>query len=281
VDPVAALVEYVACGDAPRRVLLIGGDGPAPRAPRGTLAVGLAGTTARVGLAAQLLATGVDQVLLDETASTGADLWHQTFGDAVATLGPPRPTWRRPALVLLGQTPVPRRVLLGLPVRSALDLSRDDTDRTVAALALLRARGRVPADGPAGEHPGSCLVVGGCTACGVCVRACPTGALDLVHDATTSVLTHHTDRCRSTGACMDLCPAGAITSSGPATFGAVVDDPTTVVATCTTTTCPRCGARHVANPGSLCPVCDFRRTHVFGTHLDVAGTRAAPAFGTT
>lgn len=223
----------------------------------------MVGAPPGIGLPAQLLAVGVEQVLVLADDDT-LDVWRQSLGTTVAPLGPARRGWRRPRQVVFGQTPLPRRMVLGLPVRCPLDLSCDDADRTSAALALLRARQRIPDDGPA-HHPASRLVVSGCTACGVCVQACPTSALELAHDGTTSVLTHHAGRCRSNADCLRLCPAQALSAAGPVTFDQVLDDPTTVLATLTTTTCPRCGARHVGDTGSLCPLCAFRRTHVFGS----------------
>jgi len=234
-------------------------------APRGTLAV--VGGAEHPGLAAQLLAVGVEQVLVMTDQTLGP--WRQVLGDAVATLGPPRRRWRTPKHVVVGQTPVARRAVLGLPVRCPIDLSCDDADRTLAALALLRAHGRIPDDDDGGfvaaEHPASRLVVSGCTACGVCVQACPVDALVLSHDGTTSVLVHSADRCRSAAQCVRLCPSAALVASARATFAQVLDEPVVVLATITTTTCPRCGARHVGDPGSWCPLCTFRRTHVFGS----------------
>ncbi len=46
-----------------------------------------------------------------------------------------------------------------------------------------------------------------CTACGQCVKACPTGALALVADRATLV---DPESCSYCADCEDLCPQGAI-----------------------------------------------------------------------
>ena len=312
-DPVRALLQYVASGDIPRRVLLVDHGQPVPKAPRGTLAVSVVGGVARrgTGLAAQLLAMGVEQVLVarppgDDKTTTLLQTWRQTLGDGVGTLTEPaRFRWRHPDHVVLGQVPTPRRMVLGLPVRSPIDLSGDTATRTVQALALLRAQGRAPGlskdhtrwkppldqpaststpvagadrstpearapgrEVPSEEHAASRLVVTGCTACDVCVQACPTGALSLHHDGPTSTLTHDAERCRSAAQCVRLCPAQAVQVTGRATFAQVLDAPVTDLAALTTTTCPRCQARHPGDPNSLCPPCHHRQTHPFTSNLD-------------
>ena len=46
-----------------------------------------------------------------------------------------------------------------------------------------------------------------CSACGICVDACPEGVLDIVKDAAVVV---NEEACTACGDCMEECPMGAI-----------------------------------------------------------------------
>jgi len=47
-----------------------------------------------------------------------------------------------------------------------------------------------------------------CSACGICVDACPNGVLEIVGDASEPV---HDEKCDACATCMEECPMGAIT----------------------------------------------------------------------
>ena len=47
-----------------------------------------------------------------------------------------------------------------------------------------------------------------CTGCGICVDACPEGALELVGDKAKLA---YPDKCTGCGTCEEQCPNGAIT----------------------------------------------------------------------
>lgn len=261
-------------------------------------------TDVGLGLAAQLLASGVAVVEVapcptrPEEATATVASWRAVLGDGVAHLTAPR--WSRPAreVLRLGQVPLPRRVVLGLRIDPVLDLDLDDAARTLAALRLLHRQGRarvvpqtadpgpaasaepaaatpapVPAeatpapgeDGPAEPFVAADLTVRGCTACGVCVRACPHDALVLNHTGDRSTLTHLREACRSELECVALCPVDAITTTGPLSLAAVLEEPDRVLTTVRTAACTRCGARHPAEEGDLCPPCRFRSSHAFGS----------------
>lgn len=46
-----------------------------------------------------------------------------------------------------------------------------------------------------------------CSACGVCMDACPNDVIEIVGDAAEAV---HDENCTACGDCIDECPMGAI-----------------------------------------------------------------------
>lgn len=46
-----------------------------------------------------------------------------------------------------------------------------------------------------------------CSACGICVDACPSGVLEIVRDVAVPA---HDENCDGCAACMEECPMGAI-----------------------------------------------------------------------
>jgi len=299
-DPTKGLLRWLGAHDPVPRLLLACPDLPVPRGARGTVVVrahrclGECG----VGLPAQLLVSGVDQVLTLPCAAgqERVTIWQQQLPDVQPFHAPPR--GRRPAEVLvLGQVPLPRRMLLGLSTQHALDLDEDDAARTLTAVRMLQEQGRAtlpaavsrphestPATGPTGGPAGAAaagtagsqaaepaaatrFMVDGCTACGVCVRACPHDALALEHDGDTSTLSHLTESCRSEHECVALCPVDAFTATGHHSLTSVLDEPVKVLARVRTSSCTRCGARHPGTEGQLCPACRFRAANTFGSAL--------------
>ncbi|MBE0476204.1 MAG: 4Fe-4S binding protein [Coriobacteriia bacterium] len=55
--------------------------------------------------------------------------------------------------------------------------------------------------------PGPIINEDDCSACGICVDACPEGVLELDTD---TALVVNDDDCSSCGTCMEECPMGAI-----------------------------------------------------------------------
>lgn len=131
------------------------------------------------------------------------------------------------------------------------------------------------------------LAAAGCTACGVCVRTCPEGALALgplgaVEDGAESrtlLLSQAVASCSDCGACTAICPAGALTRTGSRGWDELpADAGWTELARLTTAHCRRCRAEYApaeddAAPGraaGLCPVCADRRRSPFGSSLPPA-----------
>ncbi|MGC4152359.1 MAG: 4Fe-4S dicluster domain-containing protein [Propionicimonas sp.] len=302
-DPSRQLLRWLMAHDLPDRALLLCQDTPSPGGERHSLVVRAAGCLAElsIGLPAQLLACGIGEVAVLSCAGDAAAVrsrvaqWRRVIHSGLELLdeAPPPSRWRRPPEELvLGAIPVSRRTLLGLGGGQGfpLDPEADATSRTLTALAILQERGQaapVPAAPPvppvpvepghadAGAvsteadevSPARALQITGCTACGVCVQACPHDAMLLRHAAQASTLSHLRENCRGELACLRLCPVGAITDGGVLALQEIWREPRTVVARVRTTTCPRCRARHPGRAGSLCAACEFRSRNPFGSAL--------------
>lgn len=117
---------------------------------------------------------------------------------------------------------------------------------------------------------GALLRATGCTACAVCVKGCPSGALALDGGPTVLTLTQDAARCTDCAECVRLCPEDALSRVRALTWEDLRDR-TAVrpLATVAAVTCARCGqavaVRHADH--GLCPVCAYRREHPFGSAL--------------
>ncbi|MFN7085601.1 MAG: 4Fe-4S binding protein [Burkholderiales bacterium] len=92
--------------------------------------------------------------------------------------------------------------------RAGIELRPDRGGVANALLAMVRAHGKMPEQ--AIEHAGSPLGVvtlrPGCTACGSCASACPSGALVCEHDGTDVAIAFDGTRCIGCGVCAPACP---------------------------------------------------------------------------
>lgn len=202
-----------------------------------------------------------------------------------------------------GHMPIPRRQVLGLgagPIRDLPDQFQSGPRRLNAALA-----GLLPASGPALDALNASvqLVAPGCTACNVCVRACPTDALSLrtfgapqapsddddvlsgfgggagpggsdSEPAAPLVTTLLQDpaACDGCGICVQMCPENVLEIRDrwdwSTVLAAAEGQDLKPVVSLTTSTCAKCGTRFpTTDPGSLCPVCTFRRANPFSSRM--------------
>ena len=107
-----------------------------------------------------------------------------------------------------------------------------------------------------------------CTACGVCARSCPTGALKLITgDDSTYQLSFTSAACIACEACVQLCEPAAIERTA-ATLGEVLSSEAVELRSGMLRSCTKCGVKFAAEPDhELCPVCEFRRKNPFGSRL--------------
>lgn len=260
---------------------------------------------AELALPAQLLACGVTQVLLadcpesPEAVASQRSAWHQLFPE-VSPDPAPRPArfHRTGAIFDLARPAFSRRSALGLraPRTLPLDTELDDQFRTVQALRILRDQGRTrtaatvaasvavestdahsPVPQTSAPQPVATessvaveLRADGCTACGVCVRACPHQALSLIHIDGKTRLRHNTDLCRSDQSCVGLCPESALSVITELSVTDLADRGAVELATIDTRVCARCGDRHSDTRSELCPPCRYRSENAFGSYLPPA-----------
>ncbi|QOQ38980.1 4Fe-4S dicluster domain-containing protein [Trueperella pecoris] len=282
-DDVSALLRWLHAHDLPSEVVLCCEHTPVPRLGRRRQAVVWRGCLdgASIGVVAQLLALGIERVAVAPCSRAGNEVyaqvkrWQSLTPSLVDFLGPrKRPLLTGPEPLRLGHVTIPRRVLLGLGLRDTppYSLKADDTARTLASIELLTARGLIRrGEGIESKLGGVQLATTGCTACGVCVQACPHSALELVHDAGGSVLWQSADSCRGEQACVRLCPVDAMWVQGPTRLADLLDEPRRRIGIVESKRCGRCGARHPASDGELCQVCTFRAANPFGSVLPSNG----------
>lgn len=111
-----------------------------------------------------------------------------------------------------------------------------------------------------------------CTACGVCSRACPTGALQMVTEGTSFQLLFTAAACIDCNVCSHVCTPQAITINHAVTYdlviGAAADQ---IVQQGALIQCAKCKTSFAAKTDSrLCPTCEFRRQNPFGSTLPPA-----------
>lgn len=110
-----------------------------------------------------------------------------------------------------------------------------------------------------------------CTACGTCGRACPTEALrfEKNDEALTYSLTFSAQNCIGCDLCEHVCLPDAITLNHEPTFEEVfsVKEPV-VMESGSLVRCERCKSWMAARESvKLCSLCEYRRTHPFGSIL--------------
>ncbi|MCK6212669.1 4Fe-4S binding protein [Georgenia sp. EYE_87] len=233
--------------------------------------------TSRLGpLVALLESSGVDRLRVD-----GPDAGPTDAEGPGAAGRWPRGSRRRRAVLDAEHMPLSRRQVMGLADPAPRQLPDEDAHPQVRLVAA--ARQLVAPDAPALAAlagPAAALSARGCTACGVCVQACPTDALALRHSAASgpaiTTLLQDPAACDGCLRCVDLCPQDALTAAGQESWKKVLGGGLAPVQTLSTAPCERCGTRFPTPSGErLCPVCAYRRANPFGSVVPPAAQRAA------
>jgi len=109
-----------------------------------------------------------------------------------------------------------------------------------------------------------------CTACGICASICPTSALQFgKNEAETAYqLTFLARNCVGCEMCMHVCAPSAISMDHAPTFMQIFNQEYVTIHEGGLMKCKQCGTVMAVNPGvDLCPFCEFRRAHPFGSLL--------------
>lgn len=119
-----------------------------------------------------------------------------------------------------------------------------------------------------------------CTACGVCARACPTGALlfEKSEDNSTYALGFAPQSCIGCEICARVCAPSAIDIDHAPLYSQVFVEETLVLQEGRLVKCEDCGALTAKREGvKLCALCAYRREHPFGTKLPPGLAMELPA----
>ncbi|MDO5049551.1 MAG: 4Fe-4S dicluster domain-containing protein [Actinomycetaceae bacterium] len=208
---------------------------------------------------------------LKDLAAQRTQSWRGLLGDKVLIFEGEEPRFRKAEVILAAAAPLSRRALFGLGSESNLpvDPSLSADERLLNALEVLGvAPERADKFAPAPEA--AALQANGCTACGVCVAACPTGSLTLTtttasgHDVT--VLEHNRTTCVGAGECIRLCPESALSLSNPLSWTEVAQGEVALTSL-HTAKCKRCNATYPDDGEELCPTCRRKMQDPFGYWL--------------
>lgn len=108
-----------------------------------------------------------------------------------------------------------------------------------------------------------------CTACGVCARACPTGAMQFNETQNNHYrLALTLSQCTNCGVCIDMCEPLALHRAGAPTLAELVASEPRILRTGGLKKCNRCNTQYDDHfEGNLCPMCRYRVNNPFGSRL--------------
>ncbi|MCC7208759.1 MAG: 4Fe-4S binding protein [Anaerolineae bacterium] len=195
-------------------------------------------------------------------------------------------------VVSVKNPPLSRRHFLRLaipPAESAVDLLVERAEPQVSGprsaprerRRLLRALRRLPSprqDAVLDDAEFTRLSASpACTACDLCARICPTGALELHKAEDAFALRFVAADCTNCGLCVEACSAGALSRSGAPSLPEVLQGE---CATLRSGPLQRCAKCHAAFSGDardgLCPLCAARREQPFGAAIPDAVLKRLP-----
>ena len=94
-----------------------------------------------------------------------------------------------------------------------------------------------------------------CSACGLCARFCPSGALQFVAEATTFALSFQPAACVACGICVAACPEAAVSLDKSVALAAILADELVPLAAGQLAPCTSCGVPTAVLAGASAPRC--------------------------
>lgn len=111
-------------------------------------------------------------------------------------------------------------------------------------------------------------VTPGCTACGLCARVCPTGALTVETTSDHFEVIFSAAQCTDCGICTRFCGPGVLQTYGPPTYDDVLAPELWLLYEGELAQCQRCSATYAAEPDqTMCPICRVRHRNPFSTDM--------------
>ncbi len=98
-----------------------------------------------------------------------------------------------------------------------------------------------------------------CSACGICLALCPTGAISKESENEQQSLYFNSSACNNCSLCQEACPKNAIDFEEDFPLTDILKDEARVVARIKSTLCTICGETITAGKGKLCPTCQKRQ----------------------
>ncbi len=143
-----------------------------------------------------------------------------------------------------------------------------DRQRMHAAIAHFTTENPVQ-NGSLVQSGFACLEVSDeCTACGVCERACPSGALELVKDEARYALKYSAWKCSGCEICLQVCAQNALRIDRQPSIQQAFGQDEVELRSGELARCQRCNTWFASKAGEqFCPACEFRRSNPFGSKL--------------